>query len=220
MPGQLGHELYFWGPHQVANGTGEQEPQAEVLGSGSSSDPVVASGTKNFMEFRFEHQGASGDIRGMYLRTYYNGGAGGDCARIFSTVQTDCGTVHGAHISLNYDDALTSGQGIAARCTLHVPNATLTGLSAPIESEIYCDGASSDVNNGAFFYANLDGTSGGKDNVDDNGNFFNIQGLTAGGAHMFRTGLTAATVNAATTAALRIKVGSTTYFIPLATATS
>jgi hypothetical protein len=221
MPGQLNHELYFWGPHVIANGTGEQEPQAEVMGGGTAADPIVGSSGKNFQEWRCRSDDAAGDIRGLYLRTYYAGGAGGDCARIFSTVQEDCGTVHGAHISLNYTDGKqTSGQGIAMRATLHVPDESLGGLAAAVEAELYCDGGSADVSNGAFLYCNADGNATGVASLDDNAYLLNVQGLTAGAAHLFRTGLTAATVNAATTAALRVKVGDTDYFIPLATATT
>lgn len=217
------HVLYHYGPHVLGNGSGEQEAQAALLGAGSSSDPVLYSGTSNFMDFRFKHEGASGDIRGMYLRTQYAGGAGGDCLRVFANVHADCGTVHGAHISLNYAvaGAQTSGQGIACRTTLHVPDEVLGGLAAPLEAEIYCDGDAADLSNGSFIYFNAGGDATGIAlAVDDNAFLFNIQGLTAGAAHLFRTGLNAATVNAATTAALRIKVGATTYYIPLATATA
>ena len=55
---------------------------------------------------------------------------------------------------------------------------------------------------------------------DASGNLMSVNGLTAGASNVFRTGLTAATINAATTAALRIKVDGVDYFIPLATATA
>ena len=52
-----------------------------------------------------------------------------------------------------------------------------------------------------------------------NGSYvFKFDGLTASTASMWATGLTAATVTAAMTCALRIDVGGTTYWIPVVTA--
>lgn len=124
---------------------------ALVLGGGTSSDPMVSDvANKNFIEFRCSTTAttAGSDVRGLYLRTLFDGATtgGGDCARIFSTVNAACGTVHGAHISLSFGaSGSVSGQGIACRTTLHVAAGTQTGTVAPLQSEIWLDAATSAI---------------------------------------------------------------------------
>ncbi|RJQ39514.1 MAG: hypothetical protein C4555_03135 [Dehalococcoidia bacterium] len=117
------------------------------VGGGTSGTKLTnSSTTQNSMEFRFDHTGASGDIRGLYLRAHYSGGCGGEALRAFSTVDAASGTVHGAHISLSYgaSPAATSGLACAIRGTLHIANrATSIGTAAAIQAEVFCDGTSS-----------------------------------------------------------------------------
>lgn len=135
---------------------------AKLFGAGTSASPAVSDKNGvNFLQFYFRHDGTSGDNRGLYLRTRFNGGAGGDAARLFATVDTDCGTVHGAHISLSFTAGKqVSGQGIAARCTLHIPNDALsTGHLAAVQAEAYMDGTSADPGSAThgLFRAIVDG---------------------------------------------------------------
>ncbi len=179
-----------------------------------------------FLSIYTDDGATSGDSRGMYLRHYVTGaGGGGEALRVFTTVEDVAGaTAHGAHISLNFGTSGTvTGQGIAARATLHLPNTALTSNAtmSAVQAEIYSDGSSSDPGGStilSFFRAVSGGNATGMADVDDDAVFFDIQGLTAGAAHVFATGITAATINAATTAALRCRIGSTTYYVPLATA--
>jgi hypothetical protein len=199
---------------------------ALAFGDGTATAPVSKStANKNFIGFWFKSTASTGTSRGMYLRTYLSSGAGGECARLFTTVENNApvDTVNGAHVSLSFGSTVgnVTGEGQAVRGTLHLPDRSLGGTCAAIKAELWCDGASSAVGGTlSFLRATAGGTQGGIDKIDDSGNLLHIDGLTAGAAHLFRTGLTASTVNAACTAALRIKVGATTYYIPLATATS
>lgn len=202
-----------------------------IVKCGTSSVPISTStANTNFSQYYNKTTATSGDARGIYNRLYIaNAGTGGESLRTFTTVDNVAsGTAHGAHISLNFNTSGTlSGLGVAGRNTLHVPNAAGgcgTGTFAPVQAEIYGDGASSTIapaSEFSFVRMIVDGaTVDVKATVDTSGNLFSIQGLTAGATKLFRTGLTAATVNANTTAALKILVGSTAYFIPLATATT
>ena len=120
---------------------------AKLFGAGTASKPAVHTGNGiNFLQFYFRHDGVSGDNRGLYQRIYFNGGGGGDCARFFATVKADCGTVHGVHNSLSFDAGKqVSGQGIACRNTLHIPNDALSaGHIAALQAEAYMDGTAAD----------------------------------------------------------------------------
>jgi hypothetical protein len=69
-----------------------------------------------------------------------------------------------------------------------------------------------------LIYASINGDDAST--FSTSGHILNLNGLTAGANNIFRTGLVAATINAATTAALRIVIDGTPYYIPLATATA
>jgi hypothetical protein len=119
-----------------------------ILGSGKSTSYKSSSvANKNFISFYLGSAAVSGTSRGMYLRLYLTGGAGGEAARIYTTVSHDApaDTVNGAHISLSFGATAgnVTGLGTAVRATLHVPNRALTGNCAAVQAELYADGASS-----------------------------------------------------------------------------
>lgn len=199
---------------------------ALIAGGGTSTTPVTTSTAGgNFFGFWTKTTDATGaDSRGIYFRHYLGGaGASGEAGRYFTTVDAAGAVgVHGVHCSLSFGTSgNVTGEGAAIRGTLQIPNKAITGTTAAIYGELWSDGASSDINGtcGLLRLVNA-GNATGMGKVDDSGYVMVIEGLTAGAAHAFRTGLVAATVNAATTAALRINVGGTTYYIPLATATA
>src|SRR5574340_1586271 len=92
------------------------------------------------------------------------------------------------------------------------------GNYAPLELELGTPSGALCGTATALIYGSVNDADAGT--FDTNGFILNLAGLSAGASNVFRTGLTAATINAATTAALRIKIGATTYYIPLATATA
>jgi hypothetical protein len=121
-----------------------------ILGSGKSTSYKSTSlADKNFLSFYLGSAAVSGTSRGMYLRLYLTGGAGGEAARIFTTVSNDApaDTVNGAHISLNFGASAgnVTGLGTAVRATVHVPNRSLGGTGAALLAELYSDGASSTI---------------------------------------------------------------------------
>ena len=214
---------HFSGP-LVVDGLGGADGAGLVLSGGTAASPITTSeANKNIIDYRLENSATSGDNRGMYLRLYLSGaGGGGEAARIFTTVNdVAASTAHGAHISLNFGATGTvTGQGIAGRNTIHLPNKALTSnvTMAAVQAEIYSDGSASDPGGStilSFFRAVNDGHANGKADVDDDAYFFEVLGLTSGAGHVFKTG-------APTTlgASLRVKVGATTYHLPLYTTQS
>lgn len=223
-----GRLVYYDGPDSAIGGRGIQlgrtATAALLLGGGTSTTKLTTStANKNFIGFWLDSAATSGTSRGLYQRLYLSGGAGGEAIRAFTTVSDDtpADTCNGIHSSLNFGASAgnITGLGTAVRATLHIPTRSLGGTVAAVQAEIYGDGASGAIGGVASFLRCVsDGHADAKDSLDDNGFLMDIDGLTAGAAHLFRTGLTAATLNAACTCALRIQVGSISYFIPIATA--
>lgn len=112
----------------------------------------------------------------------------------------------------------TDGLGSAIVAEMTLSAGTSSGTYAPLELELNLGTGALTGTATSLVYGSVNGADAGT--FDTNGFVLNIAGLTAGASNTFRTGLTAATINAATTAALRVKIGATTYFIPLATATA
>lgn len=197
---------------------GGKTSAATVMGGGTSTDPIVmpTAGT-NALGFWTSSTATSGDSRGLYVRHYFSGAGGsGEAIRAYGTVNNVTaatgGTVNGAHVSLSVSGAsgAVSGSGHASRHTLGLGAATNPGgtLSVvEIDTDIAADATIPAT--AAFLGVNNVGT--GK-----LGLFMRATNMDT--SNCFKTGLTAATVNAATTAALKVSVNGTTYYIPLATA--
>jgi hypothetical protein len=63
-----------------------------ILGSGKSTSYKSTSvADKNFLSFYLGSAATSGTSRGMYLRLYLTGGAGGETLRAFCTVSNNTG---------------------------------------------------------------------------------------------------------------------------------
>lgn len=178
----------------------------EVVGD-STTQYVTDTAGVIFREYRYDSGATSGDARGQYIRLYLTGaGGGGEALRAFTTVKDVAGaTAHGAHISLNFNDTGSiTGQGIAGRNTLHVPDGALSaGTYAPLQAEIYADGSSADIS-GATEYSLirclLDGDATGIGNADDNAYLISLIGGSVGAGKIM-----AAQTLAAVSHTLRIK---------------
>jgi hypothetical protein len=184
---------------------------ATVVVGTSSARFTSAVADTNFIEYRYENSATSGDNRGIYNRLYLTGaGSGGESLRSFTTVEdVAAGTAHGAHVSLNFNDTgSVTGQGLATRSTLHVPNAALTGGTyAGAQSEVYHDGASSDISGTTAHSIHRflnDGNATGQATMDY---VFDFDGMSA-------TQFPAAT-NSVIDHALKISVNGTDYWIGL-----
>lgn len=189
---------------------------ALLMGIGNSTGRAQANAAdRNFLSFFLENFATTGTARGQYLRLYLPSGAGGEAARIFTTVShaAPADTVNGAHISLSFGSSAgnVTGEGQAVRATFHLGNRSMTGTLAAIKAELWADGSSSDVGGTlSFLRFSAGGDATGIAKIDTSGFFFTVDGLTANSGKLLR-------VAAPTTlaASLRVKVGSTTYYLPL-----
>ncbi len=193
------------------------EPTAAILGGvGSPAAPLVTSfADKNFLDLRTKSAATSGTTRGIYNRLYLSSGAGGESLRTFTTVEsnTPADTCNGIHSSLNFGATVgnITGLATASRNTLHIPGRAIGGTIAAVQAEIYGDAASGAVGAGCSFLRMIvDGHSDLKGSMNDNGFLFDVQGLTAAADHLFR-----AAAPTTLAASLRVKVGATTYYLPL-----
>lgn len=194
---------------------------ALVMGIGNSTVRASSnvSGAK-FLSFYTENSNTSDAGYGAYFRHYITGIAGsGDALRAFGTVQNvAAGTVRGAHVSLSFGSTGTvSGLGVALECTLHIANqATQAGTLAALKVAIHSDGSTSDPSGSALSYIRVDnqGDATGGADVDDDANLFDIQGHTIGAGNMVE----ASTTEANYSHSVRIKIGSTLYYLMLASA--
>ena len=192
----------------------------------SSSYYKVNEANAKFFEFRLENAATSGDNRGMYLRLKMSGaGGGGEALRVFTTVQdVAAGTAHGAHISLNFGTSGTvTGQGIANRCTLHLPTTALDSnvTLSPLQAEVWSDGSTSDPGGStllSFLRVVNGGHANGRADVDDDAVLMELIGFTAGSGHVVDNsdGTSGTTLDFSNVVKLKIRVGSTTYYIPAA----
>jgi hypothetical protein len=179
------------GPHPISNGTGSDTPNALVFGAGTAALPVLnpaLTANKNFISYYAKDMAASGTSRLAYLREYLSGGAGGEALRTFTTVEnnTPADTVNGAHLSLNFGASVgnVAGEGQAVRATLHVPARTLGGTVAGVKGELFADGTTSNVSNGAMFRGVLAGNATGVGVLDDYAAFLALDGVTIAGGNM------------------------------------
>lgn len=200
---------------------------ADVMGMGVAATPYTMAVTadKNAFSFYLTCAATSGTTRGIYMKLVLSAGAGGEAARFFTRCEsnTPADTCNGAHISLEYGTTVGNCTGLATalRATLHVPDRSLGGTCAAVQAEIYGDGSSGVVGGTlSFIRCCLDGDATTAASFMDNGYAMHFAGLTAGAAHMFRTGLTANNSLALMTAAMKINIDGVAYYIPLLTNTN
>ncbi len=165
-----------------------------VIGIGTSSSRVSVTGANmRFININVENAATSGDNRAMYLRQFLTGaGSGGEALRAFQTVEdVRAGTVHGAHISLNWGDTgSASGFAAAVRATLHLANqayTSLPGTFAAIQAQIWSDGATTDpvgLTELAFLSFSNGGNASGIADVDDDVFLFSIGGGGIGAGNL------------------------------------
>lgn len=172
---------------------------------------TTAAANTLFQEYRYENSATSGDNRAIYNELALTGaGSGGESLRSRTIVEDVAGgTAHGAHLSLMFGDTGSiTGLGVATRSTLHVPNAALTGGTySGAMSEVWHDGASSDISGTTVHSLHRFSNSGNSSGQATMANVFEFTGLSA---TQFPTG-----TNTTIDHALQCKVNGTTYWIGL-----
>ena len=163
------HDLYLRGeminPRTVITGA-TTDTDGAVSKAGTASATVTSATADTIMEAKYyTNSAATGTARGMYLRLYLTGGAGGEALRVYTTVSNAApvDTVNGAHISINFGASAgnVTGQSSAIRATYHIANRTMTGTNACINADLWADGTSSAGSNISFFRCVLGGDATG-----------------------------------------------------------
>jgi hypothetical protein len=203
---------------------------AKLLGAGTDASPLTTS-TANlkFIEFRCACAATSGDNRLAYLRYQLTGGGGGECLRGSTVVKANVGTAHGAHFGIEFlataGASECSGLGVGLRGTLMIPNVASwapTGTYAAGMFEIFSEGSDSDpagMTELSFLRLVNSGDSTGRADVDTDAFLFSLQGFTAAADTTKLLSSKSLAEFPANSVAVRVKVGATTYYIPMVLAT-
>jgi hypothetical protein len=186
-------------------------------GAGTSSSTYSTATAGNFQSYYQTCTAASGTVRGIYNRIYLTGGAGGEAARLYTTVSSDtpADTVNGAHCSLSFGSSAgnITGAGNAVRATLHVPSRSLTGTTSAVNAELYADGASS-TSGGLMgcIRATLGGNATGAALLDDTANLIVLDGGANGSGNICSAAGNEPTWTSATHK-IRCSVNGTTMYL-------
>ena len=237
---KINQEMQFMTDSQVKSKvpldrlTGAASASGLLMGVGTSASPsTTATADAKFIELRCSSSATSGDNRLHYSEYTLTGGGGGECLRVNTRVHSNLGTAHGAHIGLEFlgtaGTSECSGQGAAVRGTLMIPNIASwlpTGTYAAGMFEIYSVGTASDpagMTELSVLRLCNSGDATGAADVDTDAFLISVQGFTVGNETANKTWIntiTAATINAGCTEALKIKVGANTRYIPISTTVS
>lgn len=109
----------------------------------------------------------------------------------------------------------TNGLGSAFVAEMTLSAGTSQGTYSLYEGELNMGAGALTGTLTSLYHASVNGAAAGT--FDDNGYVLNLQGLTAGTAHVFNSGATITNVNEFTHG-LRIRVGAADYYIPLVAA--
>lgn len=172
--------------------------------SGTSSVPVAVTTATNINSAYATTSATSGDTRLVYDKLTFTSTGSGETLRAFSVVTgasaATAGTINGAHISAEIDTGGTiSGAANALRATIGGTATAPGGTLAAIQLDTnFASGVSTPATS-SFIRVTDSGAGAGKIN-----NLFNI----ASGTGLLTTGTTGAVAGG-----IKIRVGSTTYYL-------
>lgn len=187
-----------------------------LAGAGVSATPYEMSGASKSMVSLYGTTASTADSnRAIYCNLTLTGaGGGGEALRAYGIGNAAGLTaLRGAHISAGLGSSGTiTGEIMALKTTLHVPNATLGGTPSGVQAEIYSEGTSSDVSgNLAGFRMTLSGDATGAATLATKAALFAITaGAASGGGDIISPGSSMSTV----TGTIRIFVNGAERFIP------
>lgn len=143
--------------------------------------------------------------------TLTGAGVTGGRAKFDTTINSAAGSYTNAlKANVSYGaSGKTSGLGSSFVAELTLSAGTVDGNYAPLEVELNVPASASTGTATSFVYLSTQGANVAE--MDTAGFLFNLQGLTAGSGKLLQTGTTLASA----AATLRVKVGGTTYYLPL-----
>ena len=187
---------YEWDQKLFPTAQGGSAPANALLGGiGTSADPATTSTAgKVFFEYRCQSTATSGDNRFLYMRYELNGTGGGECLRAFTKVTASVGTARGAHISLDVStDGAISGLGVGVAAQLLLPGeAGVSGTWACVNAEIFTVASTTvgSITSLSMFRAGVSGDATAINNIDDDGFFLELFGITAATGNIIDTNIT------------------------------
>jgi hypothetical protein len=118
-------------PNTQALGVAFADPALNSFQVGTAAVPIDVTASGNLNQIYADTAHKSGDMRGLYMRTRFEGAGAGETLRVFSQVAAAQGsgqTTNGAHISLSVNSGGTiSGAANALRATLGVATGVTPG---------------------------------------------------------------------------------------------
>ena len=194
-------------PNTKAIGVAYSDPEFESL---------TVTGAVNFnggdLAIDTASTAASANVESVVVSTTMSGaGSVGGRAKFLTTINAVMGS---------YTNALkgevvygttgrTTGLGSAVLAEMTLSAGTTSGNYAPLELELNAPTGAKTGTVTSFIHASTQGAAVAE--VDTNGVFFNLQGLTAGAGKMLVAGATLGTAYGG----LRVRVGNTNYWVPL-----
>ncbi len=177
--------------------------------------PLLQSASNGVVGMNVTSAVGSGDLRPFSCSTTYTGsGATGGRARFALAINggTMAGWSNALKAQVDYDSTgKTTGLGSAFVAELSLSAGTTSGTYAPLEVELNIPSGASLGTQTSMMYLSAQGADIATFN--SSGFLMSIQGLSAGTTTLFDT--FSQLTNPAIQASLRIKVGGTTYYIPL-----
>lgn len=192
-----------------------------VIGN-ASTDTLTVTGISTYTLSSASTSGSTSVENTLFSTTLTGvGGVGGRVRSLMTTNVALGGWSNALKGEVTYGaSGRTTGLGSAIVGEMTLSAGTSSGTYAPFEAELNLGSGASTGTHTTLGYLSVNGADAATFSTAAGTSILNLQGLTAGASNVFRTGLTGATVVGNMTAAIRIKIGSTDYFIPLATATT
>ena len=194
-------------PNTKAIGVAYSDPEFESL---------TVTGAVNFnggdLAIDTASTAASANVESVVVSTTMSGaGSVGGRAKFLTTINAVMGSYTNAlKGEVVYGAAgRTTGLGSAVLAEMTLSAGTTAGNYAPLELELNAPTGAKTGTVTSFIHASTQGDAVAE--VDTNGVFFNLQGLTAGAGKMLVAGATLGTAYGG----LRVRVGNTNYWVPL-----
>ena len=178
---------------------------------GTSADPIAVTTAQNISSSYGTTSATTGDTRLVYDKLTFTSTGSGETIRAFSVVTgvgaATAGTINGAHVSTEIDrSGIISGAANAVRATLGGTSTAPGGTVAVLQLDTnFASGVSLPATS-SFMRVTDSGAGAGKV-----ANLFNI----ASGTGLLTTGTTGAVAGG-----IKIRVGSTTYYLLVSTSIS
>ena len=190
----------------------DPDDSEEIIGKGSAFYEMGVT-VANGREYRYRSNIAAGDSRGMYMALGLAGGASGEAVRARTIVEAVGvgGGVHGLHGGVEFDtDGTITGLGVGVRGTFMVPNRAMGGTYYGGMSELWAEGALSDMSGpNAIHCFNMGGDATGIATCDFVFAFNNLSATQDQAHNAWVAGLTRS---------LRVILDGTTYYLGLSNA--